>query len=283
MKNNAITSVIIGPDGKPVQGIQGAILRAITLQRPLVLAYLRRMRRRHPGATAAELARIVERDYLIAVTGGGAAVGATAAVPAVGTALALGLSATATVGFLEASALYGQSLAELHGIATDDPDKTRLLVMAILLGDEGSMMIASLTHQAAGQGAGPIKGWAAVLGAGNRSSLWRTAAASIQKKFMRKIMATQGASMVGRVIPFGVGAAIGGAGNHFLGRRVVQSAGLAFGALPVTVPGAVLEAELRGTGTVFRTTAEQDVEREIEDERRRRAEALGPTGKPLDS
>lgn len=274
MKNNAITSVIIGPDGKPAKGIQGAILRAISLQRPLVLAYLRRMRRRHPRATAAELARLVERDYLIAVTGGGAAVGATAAVPAVGTALALGLSATATVGFLEASALYGQSLAELHGISTEDPDKARLLVMALLLGEEGSTMIAQLTHQAAGQGAGPIKGWASGLGIGNGAGLWRTAMGTIQKKFMRKIMATQGASMVGRAIPFGVGAAVGGAGNHFLGRKVVQAAGLAFGALPVIVPGAVLEEDAAKGGTVIRDDAEQAVEREIEAERRRRAAAL---------
>lgn len=274
MKNNAITSVIIGADGKPVQGIQGAILRAITLQRPIVLANLRRMRRRHPEATAAELAKLLERDYLFAVTGGGAAVGATAAVPAVGTVLALGLSATATIGFLEASALYGQSLAELHGIATDDPDKARLLVMAILLGEEGSMMIAQLTHQVAGRGAGPIKGWASVLGAGNRNSLWRTAAASVQKKFMRKIMATQGASILGRAIPFGVGAAVGGAGNHFLGRRVVQSAALAFGAMPITVPGVVLEDAAPSAGTGHRSNPELDVERAIEDERRRRAESL---------
>ena len=68
------------------------------------------------------------------------------------------------MGFLEASALYAQSLAELHGITTEDPEKARALVMAILMGDEGSSMISALTHQAAGRGAGPVQGWGAVFG-----------------------------------------------------------------------------------------------------------------------
>jgi hypothetical protein len=38
--------------------------------------------------------------------------------------------------------------------------------------------------------------------------------------------------MIGRAIPFGVGAVIGGVGNNILGRRVVQNSRLAFGAAP---------------------------------------------------
>ncbi|MDN6170232.1 MAG: hypothetical protein L0J11_09160, partial [Micrococcaceae bacterium] len=149
-----ITAAVLGPDGKPVAGIQGAIVRAIGVQRPLVVAYLRRLQRKHPRADGPELARLIKRDYMVAVTGGGAAVGASAVVPGIGTAASLGLSAAATVGFLEASALYAQSLAELHGITTEDPDKARVMVMAILMGEEGSAMISALTHQAAGRGVG---------------------------------------------------------------------------------------------------------------------------------
>lgn len=280
-----ITSAVLGPDGKPVAGVQGAIIKAIGVQRPLVLSYLRRLRRRHPAATGAELARLVERDYLVAVTGGGAAVGASAVVPGIGTAASLGLSAAATVGFLEASALYAQSLAELHGITTEDPEKARVLVMAILMGDEGSSMIAALTHQVAGRGAGPIKGWGTVFGSGKPSGAWGAIGAQIQKRFLRKILATQGASMLGRAIPFGVGAAVGGVGNRFLGKKVVQAAGLAFGPVPTTIPGE-LAASLQGRPAVgttgdagqgqghdggSRDRARAEVERGIEQERARRA------------
>ncbi|GER24096.1 hypothetical protein NCCP1664_25910 [Zafaria cholistanensis] len=239
---NPLASAIIGPDGKPVAGVQGAVLNAVSLQRPLVLAYLRRMRRRHPQLNAAQLAELVERDFMLAVTGGGAAVGASAVVPGIGTAASLGLSAAAVVGFLEASALYAQSLAELHGIATDDPEKSRALVMSILLGDEGSALISQLTHQAVGKGIGPVRGWGSVFGSKQPAGLWGVASAAIQKKFMRHLLATQGAAFFGRAIPFGIGAVVGGAGNRILGKQVVRAARLAFGPLPTSIPGEVVEA-----------------------------------------
>ena len=268
MKKNPITSSVIGPNGKPAPGLQGAIMKAVSVQRPLVLAYLRRLRRKNPSFTAAELAKIVERDYLLTITGSGAAVGATAAIPGVGTVAALGFSAAATVGFLEASALYAQALAELHGITTEDPDKSRLLVMAILMGDEGSSMISALTHQVAGRGSGPVKGWAAMFGANKQSSLWTTMQGTMQRTFMKKMLATQGASMFGRLVPFGIGAAVGGFGNRFLGKKVVEAAGLAFGSMPTSIPG-LLAGELEAG------TALAEVEADIEAERSRRASSLG--------
>ena len=90
-----------------------------------MLAHLRGLRRRNPDATADELARILERRYLAAVTSGGAAVGATAVIPAIGTGVTLALSGLETAGFLEATALYAQSMSELHGIAVDDPERAR--------------------------------------------------------------------------------------------------------------------------------------------------------------
>lgn len=267
MKKNPITSSVIGPDGKPKPGVQSALMKAVSVQRPLVLAYLRRMRRKHPERTAAELAKMVERDYLLTITGSGAAVGATAAIPGVGTVAALGFSAAATVGFLEASALYAQSLAELHGITTEDPDKARILVMAILLGDEGSSMISALTHQAAGRGTGPVKGWAAMFGSNKPSSLWATLQGTMQRTFLKKMFATQGASMLGRMVPFGIGAAVGGFGNRFLGKKVIEAASLAFGTLPTTIPGQLVsEGE--------RKEAMAEVEAGIEAERLRRGTGL---------
>ena len=145
-------------DGKPKPGVHNLLLRAVEVQRPLVLANIRRLQRKYPQATAAQLAARLERDYLVAVTGGGALVGGTAVIPGVGTAAALGLSAAATVGFLEATALFATSLAELHGVRMVDPDKASTLVMAIMLGEEGTELLSSLSGQAAGQEQGPRPG-----------------------------------------------------------------------------------------------------------------------------
>src|SRR5690606_9608294 len=251
MKNDPISMTLLGKDGKPRSGVQDAIMKAIGVQRPLVLAYIKRLRKKRPEATTAQLAAIAERDYLRVVTGSGAAVGGTAAVPAVGTGVALGLSVPATLGFLEASALYAQSLAELHGIAIDDPDRSRVLVMGIMMGEEGSSMISGLTSQVAGRGGGPIQGWARSFGIGKSKTVYSSVQRALQKKFLRKIIGTQAASTLGRLVPFGVGAAIGGVGNRYMAKRVIENAGVAFAGIPTIAPSSlplddprVIEAEI---------------------------------------
>ena len=47
---------------------------------------------------------------------------------------------------------------------------------------------------------------------------------------------TQGTSVVGRLIPFGIGAVVGGGGNHLMGRGIVRSSQEAFGPAPLVFP-----------------------------------------------
>jgi hypothetical protein len=152
-------NAVFDAEGNPKPGVHNMLLRAVEIQRPLVLAYVRRLQRKHPRASAAKLAEILERDYLRAVTGGGAIVGATAVVPGVGTVASLGLSAAATVGFLEATALYATSIAELHGIRLTNPEKASTMVMAIMLGEEGTALLGTLSGQAIGKGTSPTQAW----------------------------------------------------------------------------------------------------------------------------
>ena len=86
------------------------------------------------------------------MTTGGAAVGATAVVPGIGTGVTLALSGVETVGFLEATTLFAQSVAEVHGIPVADPDRARALVLTLMLGKEGVDLVAQLAGQAAGKG-----------------------------------------------------------------------------------------------------------------------------------
>jgi hypothetical protein len=138
--------------GELPSGVNRGIDRVMAIQRPAVLAYIRGLRRRNPNATPEQLVRILERRYVAAVTGGGAAVGATAVIPGVGTGLTLALSGVETAGFLEATALFAQSVSEVHGIAVDDPDRARALVMTMMLGREGSDLVRQLAGQLSGSG-----------------------------------------------------------------------------------------------------------------------------------
>ncbi len=230
-------SAMFDADGKPKPGVHNMLLRAVEIQRPLVLANLRRLQRKHPHATAAQLAAILERNYLAAVTGGGALVGGSAVIPGVGTVAALGLSAAATVGFLEATALYATSLAELHGVRMVDPERASTLVMAIMLGEEGTALLSSLSGQAAGRGSGPTQAWGTLFARRGPLIGFGSVRQRIQHAFLRNLLKRQGTALLGRALPFGIGAVVGGVGNRIMGRAVIDNAKEAFGDLPETIPG----------------------------------------------
>ena len=229
-------NAVFDANGKPKPGLHNMLLRAVEIQRPLVLANIRRLQRKYPTATAAQLADKLERDYIAAVTGGGALVGGTAVVPGVGTVAALGLSALATVGFLEATALYATSLAELHGVRLVDPQKASTLVMAIMLGEEGTSLLGSLGGQVTGKGKGPAQAWGSAFARATPFS-GGTVRDRIQKAFLQNLLKRQGTALLGRALPFGVGAVVGGVGNRMMGRAVVANAKKAFGPMPDTIPG----------------------------------------------
>lgn len=226
--------------GNPKPGVANGIMKALDVQRPLVLANLNRLRSKYPEASPAELSAKLEKYYLSAITGGGAAVGGSALIPGVGTIAALGLSAAATVGFLEATALYAQSIAELHGIHTDNPERSRTMVMAILMGEEGSALIRELAGQTNGR-TKPGQAWGNVIGTSMPTGMMGTIMDSMRRRFLKKFLARQGTALLGRAVPFGIGAVVGGAGNHMMGRRVIESTREAFGEPPLTLPMSLVE------------------------------------------
>ncbi|MGY1552284.1 hypothetical protein ACW5CM_10930 [Microbacterium sp. A588] len=227
----------VGSDEHPftVRGLD----RVLSIQRPLVIAHIRSIRLRNPDATPAQLVRILERRYLAAVTTGGAAVGATAVVPGIGTGITLALSGVETVGFVESTALFAQSVAEVHGIAIENPDRARALVMTLMLGKEGVDLVGQLTKQATGRGASRSAYWGELI----TKSLPRAAVGPVvdqlKTMFMKHFAAAGSASFLGKALPFGLGAAVGGAGNHLLGRRVLTTSRRAFGVAPAVLPYAL--------------------------------------------
>lgn len=247
---------LVSPTGGPPGGgdtpraVDATLDRFLGIQRPAVLAHLRSLRRRHPEATATELAVILERRYLAAVTTGGAAVGATAVIPAIGTGITLALSGLETAGFLEATALYAQSLSELHGIAVDEPARARALVLTMMLGREGSDLVRQLAGQVTGAGVTRTAYWGELVTTTLPSMVVGPLVDRLRGVFIRQFAVRGGASIVARAIPFGIGAVIGGTGNNILGRRVVANSRLAFGAAPLVIPEGL--TPLEGAGALQR-------------------------------
>ena len=117
------------------------------------------------------------------------------------------------------------------------PEKASTLVMAIMLGEGGTALLSSLSGQAAGQGRGPTQAWGSLFSRRVPLVGFGTGRERIQTMFLRTLLKQQGTAWLGRALPFGIGAVVGGVGNRVMGRAVVANAKEAFGPMPLVIPG----------------------------------------------
>ncbi|RSD16302.1 hypothetical protein [Amycolatopsis eburnea] len=219
------------------QPILSLLDKAIGAQAPLVGKNIVRARQRNPEATPAEVVRTLEKMYVSALASTGAAVGATAAAPAVGTGIALALSAGEFFSSLELSTLFVLSLAEVHGVQPDEIERRRTLVMGILLGESGSTTIGKIAERTG-------KHWARQLVDKVPAATLLKVNKVLGKNFVTKYGAKHGIIVLGRVVPFGIGAAIGGGANATMAALSVRAARRAFGPAPQEWPEASLDPVL---------------------------------------
>ena len=210
-----------------------ALDRALAIQRPAVVAYLDRVRRRRPHAAPVEVIEQLERRYVAAVIGTGAASGGAAALPGLGTGASLATGAAEITAFVSATALFVLALAEVHEVPLADPQVRRALVLTVLLGDVGAAAVA-------GADVDP-RHWARVLGRSQSKEAVGAVNARLAHLAVTRFGARQGALLAGRALPFGVGAGVGAAGNAALGRGAVRSARRLFGPPPDRFPGRVID------------------------------------------
>ncbi|MDO5053602.1 MAG: hypothetical protein Q4E05_12015 [Pseudoclavibacter sp.] len=218
-------------------GAAAKLLDALmALQRPVVVAQILALRRRNPDATPSELVALIERQYLNTVTATGGAAGAAAIMPGIGTVASVAVTGVETAGFLEMTTLFGQAVAEIHGLAVSDPVRARALVQSLLLGSEVQQLVRQFGARAVGGGASQQAFWGELITSSLPAAAMGELSQRIQRQFLRRFAARQGVGTIGRLLPFGVGAAVGGAGNRLLGRRVVRNAREAFGPAPLGFP-----------------------------------------------
>lgn len=217
---------------------------AMSAQRPAVLLHIRSIRRQYPQATPAQVVAILERRFLTGVTLTGAGSGAATMVPGVGTVVGLTVIGVETVAFFEMTALFAQSIAEIHGIVVDDEERAHNLVMALMLGGPGQELVQQFIGQAIGRGPDRAQYWGETVTSGLPKALVGVLNKRLRDALLRRLTVAQGGSMAGRLIPFGIGAVIGGAGNRIIGGRVVSAARGAFGPVTESWPAALATVSL---------------------------------------
>lgn len=212
-------------------GVLGSVIdRAARLQGPAVAKYVAGLRKDHPDESPAQIITRLEKRYLLTVTGTGGAAGATAAVPGVGTIAAIGAVGAETVVFMEASALYALAVAEVYGIAPEDRELRKTLVLAAVLGDAG---IGALRGTIGAKNASLLslkRNPTQIPGLGSLNK-------QLMKMFSRRFFMKKAPLLMGKLLPAGIGAVVGAGGNRALGKSVVTNSRQAFGPVPTTWPG----------------------------------------------
>lgn len=200
--------------------------KAHRLQEPAVARYVARLRAAHPDESPEQIIARLERRYLNAVTVSGGAVGATASIPGIGTITAISALSADTAVFIEASALLALAIAEVHGISPHETERRRALVLSVALGEEG---VAALGKVAGVRGTDAIARLA-----GPAISTQRLAGLNkmLTNHLVKKFALRRAPILAGKLIPGGIGAAVGGAGNRALGTLVLRNAREAFGPPP---------------------------------------------------
>lgn len=211
--------------GRIENAISSLLDNGARLQGPAVEAHVGRLRRAHPDETPQQIVDRLERMFLTAVTGSGGAVGAAAALPGIGTAGSIAAVGAETVFFLEASALFTLAVASVHGIPVEHHERRKALVLSVALGSAGMEIV----EKAVGV---TTKNWGSLLSGKLPTQTMTGLNQTLLRTFVTKYAAKRSALILGKLVPAGIGAVIGSAGNRAIGKGVVENARDAFGPAP---------------------------------------------------
>lgn len=212
-----------------------AVDSALRTPTTAVRAHVESLRRRNPEASPAQILTILEKEYLTVLQTLGGAVGGTAAIPAVGTAAAATLTAADVAAFFAASAAFTLAVAEVHGVEVEDTARRRTLLMATVLGEDGSRAFSDA-------GVSPV-GWGKVALAAMPATTIQRVNKVLTGRFVKRYLLKHTGVLLGRLVPFGIGAAVGVIGGRALGRGVITQAATAFGPPPTQFPASVRVVE----------------------------------------
>ncbi|WP_314177790.1 hypothetical protein [Actinomyces oris] len=202
--------------------LERALDKAIAIPASRIEERVARMRRDRPGADAAELVELAGARFRRDAGLSSGAVGASAAIPAIGTGAAAALTVGQSAAFMASAVTYVLTVAEIQGVHVVDADRRRALVLSALLGKEGSEAVQ-------GQLGLSSMFWAAQVLMQMPLPSVKSINARLIKRVAKRSAAKGGALALGRLLPFGIGAAIGWSGGRALANQVIEGAQAALG------------------------------------------------------
>lgn len=163
------------------------------------------------------------------LVGAGAAAGAVAASPGIGTMAAIGTLGAEIGWFVMRAADLIMTTAVIHGRTEATVEERRSWVLAILaFGEDAAKEFGALAER---MHVGPVSG----KGLQVPLEVLERVNANIGANLLSKFGSRRGAIAVGRVLPFGVGAVIGGGANYAMVKSLSRNADNFFLASPLQV------------------------------------------------
>lgn len=184
-----------------------------------------------PGAGPEVKAKMIAAPIRKKMTALGAAAGATAAAPGIGTSIAIGtLAAELGVVALKTTDMV-MSIGAAYGHHDASAEERRAWVLAVLAfgndaAEEFSTLARDMGLKLSDGHAIEIAGEALGGGAGQMATIdaLRRINTTLVGQVLKKWGTRRGAATVGKLLPFGVGAAVGGSANFFMMREFAKQA-----------------------------------------------------------
>ncbi|AZA13274.1 hypothetical protein ACFPVT_00865 [Corynebacterium choanae] len=212
------------------------LTKAAEIQQSAVEQTIDWLRAKNPTATPEELQDKLDNWFQgLSVTSGGAA-GMASAVPGIGLATGTAAIAAESVLFLDLATLYTLGSAYLRGADLSIPERRQAFVLLTLAGTQGTAIVDAAVGDIVG-GDGTRSAMSVVTGiskmnAAKAGSMNNKLVQTIGKVGLKKLLPAS----IGKLLPFGLGAAIGAGASWKLSSNVIKHTDQALGTLPAQFP-----------------------------------------------
>lgn len=198
LENAAVKTKVNLTKVSPLEVFEAAFAPA----KKLAKAQVSRIREKNPELSDIEIIEKLEKRFLAQVTATGGAAGAFAAAPVVGTPVALG-TAVADVGTTtQMTAVHTYAVLDVLDLELEDVDLERALIMTVMLGGSGSTTINKVAERTGAH-------WGRQLTKKVPAETLKQVNKILGRNFVTKYGTKQGILVIGKVAPFGIGAAVG--------------------------------------------------------------------------
>lgn len=206
--------------------LRKALHQAVGAQTGPAEKYVRNLRSRRPDAGPAEIRQAIDKHFLTLVAAAGTASGATATVPGLGTMAAVGAVTADAAAFLEAVTFHTIATAIVQGVDVNSMEQREILVSIVVLGSSGNAIVQRATKGRKGSLAKRATQMPDVAQLNNM----------LLSRLAKKFVLSRLKGSWTKFLPAGIGAVLGGWGNHKAGKLLLNQSREVFGTPPAQWP-----------------------------------------------